>query len=69
MPRVEALEEKSGDRIKITKVEAPKQWRLCLELKVMSLPPFLFFKDGREVDRFTDDVTIKAIEDSIQKLL
>jgi len=35
----------------------------------MSLPPFLFFKDGREVDRFTDDVTIKAIEDSIQKLL
>lgn len=69
MPRIEALEERCRDRIKITKVEAPRNRRLCLELKVMSLPTLLFFKDGKEVDRLTGDVTINAIEDSIKKLL
>ena len=43
MPKVEALTERYGEKVRITKVEAPKNRRLCLTLKVMSLPTFLFF--------------------------
>ena len=69
MPRVEALTERYGDKVKITKVEAPKNRRLCLTLKVLSLPTFLFFKNGKEVDRLTGDITIQSIEECLEKLL
>jgi len=69
MPQVEAMASQYGDKIKIAKVEAPKNRRLCIELKVMALPTFLFFKDGREVDRLANSVTAEAIEASIGKLL
>jgi thioredoxin 1 len=69
MPGVETIADKYGDKIKIAKVEAPKNRRLCLNLKVLSLPTFLFFKDGKEVDRLTGTITLDAIENSISKLL
>jgi thioredoxin 1 len=68
MPKVEALTERYGEKVKITKVEAPKNRRLCLNLKVMSLPTFLFFKDGKEVERLTGEITIQSIEDCLRKL-
>ena len=69
MPKVEALTEQYGEKVKITKVEAPKNRRLCLNLKVMSLPTFLFFKDGKEVERLTGEITVQSIEDCVKKLL
>jgi thioredoxin 1 len=70
MPEVEALSEKYGGKVKITKVEAPKNRRLCLELKVLALPTFLFYSQGKECARVSgNDVTIKMIEDALQKLL
>lgn len=69
MPQVEKLAQEHADRIKITKVEAPKNRRLCLELKVLSLPTFLFYKDGTEVERLSGNVTIGALEESIKRLL
>ena len=69
MPGIESLEQKSAGRIKVIKVEAPKNRRLCLDLKVLSLPTFLFYKDGKEVDRLSGNVSLEAIEKSISKLL
>jgi len=69
MPKVEALSERYGDKVRITKVEAPKNRRLCLTLKVMSLPTFLFFKDGKEVDRLSGEITIQSIEECLKKIL
>jgi thioredoxin 1 len=70
MPNVEMLAGKYADKVKITKVEAPKNKRLCLSLKVLALPTFLFYKDGKEVDRLSgDSVSSQMIEGSIQKLL
>jgi len=70
MPEVEALAEKYGDKLKMVKVEAPKNRRLCLGLKVLSLPTYLFYIGGREIDRLSGSVvTLEAIEDSIRKLV
>jgi thioredoxin 1 len=69
MPKVEALTERYGEKVKITKVEAPKNRRLCLTLKVLSLPTFLFFKNGKEVNRLSGDITIQSIEECLSKML
>jgi thioredoxin 1 len=69
MPQVEALSEKYRDQVKMTKVEAPKSRRLCLNLRVMGLPTFLLYKNGQEVVRLTGNITIKSIEDSLKKIL
>ena len=69
MPQVEALGTAYAGKAKMTKVEAPKNRRLCLELKVLSLPTFLFYKDGKELDRLSGNVSLEAIEKSISKLL
>jgi thioredoxin 1 len=69
MPQVEALGTTYAGKVKITKVEAPKNRRLCLDLKVLSLPTFLFYKDGKELDRLSGTVTLQAVEQSISKLL
>jgi len=69
MPQVEALGTTYTGKVKMTKVEAPKNRRLCLRLKVMSLPTYLLFKDGKEVERLSGNVSVESIEESIKKLL
>jgi thioredoxin 1 len=70
MPKVEALEEKYGARLKVGKVEAPKNRRLCLELKVLGLPTFLLYRGGKEIDRLSgNDLSIQKIEDSVGRAL
>ncbi len=70
MPDVAALGEKYRGQVKVTKVEAPKNRRLCLELKVLALPTFLFYKGGQECGRISgNSVSIQTIEESIQKML
>lgn len=69
MPQVQVLSEKYQGQVKMAKVEAPKSRRLCLNLKVMGLPTFLFFKDGKEIGRLTGNITIQSIEDSLKKIL
>lgn len=68
-PRIEALEKKYGERVKMVKVEASKNRRLCLGLKILSLPTILFYKGGQEVDRLTGNVTMESIEKAIERLL
>jgi thioredoxin len=69
MPAVERLERENDGAIKVVKVEAPKNRRLCLQLQVLSLPTFLFYKDGQEVDRLVGEVTAARIKESIGKLV
>jgi thioredoxin 1 len=70
MPNVEALSEKYAGKLKIAKVEAPKNRRLCIELKVLALPTFLFYKDGKEVGRLSGNtLSIEMIEAAIRRIL
>ena len=57
-------------KIKITKVDASKNRRLCLNLKVLGLPTFLFYKNGEEVDRLTGgNLSINDIEASLKRII
>ncbi len=70
MPHVEGLGEKYGAKLKISKIDASKNRRLCLNLKVFGLPTFLFYKNGKEVDRLTGGgLKMDDIEASIKKII
>ena len=70
MPGVETLAGTYEGRVKVAKVEAQKNRRLCLSLKVLALPTFLFYKEGREISRLSgDNISLPMIEDKLKGLL
>jgi len=70
MPKVEGLGEKYGGKLKITKVDASKNRRLCLNLKVFGLPTFLFYKNGKEVNRLSGNaLKIEEIDEAVRKII
>lgn len=54
MPEVEAFAEQNKDTVKFCKIPIAGNRRLCIENKVMTVPTFLFYKNGEVVDRMVD---------------
>ena len=61
-PTVEAISEAYDDNLKVIKVDASQNRRLCIRLRVMSLPTFLVFRDGEEVDRLSGTVAKEQLK-------
>ena len=68
MPTVDDLARRYEGQLKVAKVSAPENRRLCLNLKVLNLPTFLFFKGGEEVHRLTGDVTSHDLREKAAQL-
>lgn len=70
MPDVEKLAEDYAGRIKFCKINVAGNRRLCIQLKVMSVPTFLFYKGGECKDRISgDEVTLEAIKAKAEALI
>lgn len=70
MGAVEELEMKYREKTKLVKIDASQNKRLCLRLKVLGLPTYLFFKGGKEVDRIAGQgVGIEDIESSLKHMI
>jgi thioredoxin 1 len=55
MPAVGRIEKNYDGRLKVAKVNAEGNRMLCARLRVMSLPTFLFYKGGVEINRLTGE--------------
>ena len=56
MPTVDRLENEYAGKIKIAKLNpAAGNRMLCAKLRVLSLPTFLFYKDGAEIKRLSGE--------------
>jgi thioredoxin 1 len=62
MPYVQEMASEYEKVLKVVKVEASQNRRLCLNLRVMNLPTYLLFNDGKEVDRLTGEVDRKKLK-------
>ena len=69
LPAVENLAERFADRLVIYKIDSRPNWRVAVNLKVMSLPTFVLFVQGDEQARLTGDVTPEEIEEMIVRVL
>ena len=69
MPHVDKLAEKYEGQLKVTKVDASQNRRLCITLRVLGLPTFLFYKNGEEVNRLSGgNLTSEEIEVAARKI-
>ena len=70
MPWVEQLAEELSGSLKIVKLNSAENRRLCVELRVMSLPTFLLYRHGQEIRRLTGDgCTPSAIAATLRDVL
>jgi thioredoxin 1 len=65
MPYVEEMASDYENVLKVVKVDASQNRRLCLNLRVMNLPTYLLFNDGKEVDRLTGEVDRKKLKNFV----
>ncbi len=64
MPGMERIAEEKGDQLRLIKIDASQNRRLCMNLRLLSLPAFLFYRDGQEVLRLSGE---QLTEDDLQK--
>ena len=70
MPAVDKLAEENKEHLRVIKIDASKNRRLCLNLRLLSLPGFLFYRDGREVQRLSgNDITERDLRQAVDSLL
>lgn len=70
LPQVEELASTFEGKVKFCKLNATENRRLCMSIKVMGLPSFLFYKNGEIISRLGgDEVTIEAIKAHAEGLL
>jgi thioredoxin 1 len=63
MPQVEKLAQRYAGRAKLVTLDSSKFRNFCLDLKVVSLPTFLFFRGGKEIQRLSGStLRIESIE-------
>lgn len=68
MPTMEAIAEENKENIRLVKVDASKNRRLCMGLRLLSLPAFIFYRDGKEVGRLTgNDLSEDDLRDAVKK--
>ena len=69
MPSVEKLEEEYRGRVRIAKLDVSQNRMLCAKMRVMSVPAFLFYKNGEEVSRLLGEkATEAAIREKMEEL-
>ncbi len=68
-PLVEQLAETYGEKCKIGKCNIDENPVLQKEFKVMSIPTFVFFKDGKAVDTLMGVVSKNELEDKIKQVM
>lgn len=68
-PLVESLSESYSGKCKIGKCNTDENPDLSREFKVMSIPTFLFFKDGRVVETVIGAVSKNELEEKIKQVL
>lgn len=70
LPHVEKLVEVEGGKINLAKVDASKNRRLCLNLRVLGLPTFLIYQNGQEVARLSgQNLKIEQIAEAVRKVV
>ncbi|MPM37733.1 Thioredoxin [bioreactor metagenome] len=69
MPTVEDLAEAYDGKVKFCKVNTAENRRLAIQLRVMSLPTFQFYKNGEVVAELQGSFGRDEIEEKLQALI
>jgi len=68
-PIVAELHEEVKEKAKVGKVNVDENQEIASKYGVMSIPTFIFFKDGKEADRKVGLQSKEAMKETIETLL
>jgi len=68
-PVIEDIARKFKGKIKFGKVNIEDNQELAQKFRIVSLPTFMLFKDGKQVDQFVGSRPIEDFEEKLKNLL
>lgn len=66
LPVLDDLEAEMGEQVRIVKVDVDEHTDLAVRLKVMGVPTFMLFRDGRELWRQPGVLTKESLKKIIE---
>ncbi|MCL4458880.1 MAG: thioredoxin family protein [Chloroflexi bacterium] len=69
LPAVEDIAERYAGKLKVVKVNAAENRRLCIDQKVFSLPTLLFYGGGKEIKRLAGEVSAEDLLEMVRELV
>lgn len=67
MPVLDQLKAEMGDRVRIVKIDVDKNTDLAVRMKVMGVPMFVLYKNGRELWRDAGALPKETLRKAIEK--
>ena len=68
-PVIDELSEKFRGKIKFAKMNIDENSVLAQKYKIMSIPNFILFQDGKKIDQFVGAMSVEDFEDKLRKHL
>jgi len=68
-PAVESISEEYKDRVKVAKLNVDDNHELASRFGVMSIPTFIFFRGGKEVERKVGMQSQDSMKEILDRLL
>jgi len=68
-PITEELSEKFKGKVKFAKVNVDENHQLSQKYKILSIPNFILFRDGKKIGQFVGSMPVEDFEEEIKKHL
>jgi thioredoxin 1 len=68
-PTIDALAKEFAGRLRVYKVDIDQAADTAAQFGIGSVPTCIFFKDGKEVDRFFGNQDLRSVRQRIEKVL
>ena len=68
-PVVDEIAAKYAGKLKVCKINVDDEMAIARKFRVMSIPTFLFFKDGELVKRSVGGMEPEAFEEAVEEVL
>lgn len=68
-PTIDTVAQDYSDKLSVFKVDIDVAPDAAAHFGIRGVPTVIFFKDGREVDRFVGNLDLRAIKERVEKVL
>ena len=68
-PTIDAVAKEFAGRLRVYKVDIDQAGDTAAQFGVASVPTCIFFRDGKEVDRFVGNQDLRSVRQRIEKVL
>lgn len=68
-PTIDKVAVEYKGKIAVYKIDIDSAQDTAASLGIMSVPTCVFFKDGKEVDRFTGNVDLRTVKSHVDRVL